>query len=97
MQRNFRNITNKWKDQQTCDWNFFNNEIFHTYHEEYIEFKKYITDPLSNLSSEKSEQTNNNDDKIKPLEKQLMALTGKKGKSERWCNHSTESHRDTVW
>ena len=110
MQRNFRNITNKWKATQTWDWYFFNNDIdltltkdacfeksnssynyvitkiFHTYHEEYIEFKKYITDPLSNLSSGKSEQTNNNDDKIKPLEKQLIALTGKKGKSERWCN-----------
>lgn len=33
---------------------------------------------MSNLSSEKSEQTNNNDDKIKLLEKQLIASTGKK-------------------
>ena len=49
--------------------NYVITEIFHTFHEEYIEFKKYISDPLSNLSSEKSEQTNNHEDKIKPLEK----------------------------
>ena len=56
-------------ETSNSNYNYVITEIFHTFHEEYIEFKKYISDPLSNLSSEKSEQTNNHEDKIKPLEK----------------------------
>lgn len=55
-------------------YNYVITEIFRAFYEEYIEFKRYISNCQSNLNGEKSGQINNHDNSIVTLEKSMTAL-----------------------